>query len=161
MIRDVEFIKESYITVHDPDKDESLNLLIKNSVPSDLGFSIEEHLAESERVYQFSLWISQSINFEEFEDIDLTLTVADGSGMSLDCVLHVYIDDCNDPPSIAMQTIDVKEDSVYGDIVGTVLAYDDDPGDSLYFSIIDQKKACYRPIAISSQAIVRMGRLPS
>ena len=61
--------------------------------------------------------------------------------MSLDCVLHVYIDDCNDPPSIAMQTIDAKEDSVYGDIVGTVLAHDDDPGDSLYFSIIDQKES--------------------
>ena len=89
--------------------------------------------------------------------VDIRLTVEDEHGTKVQCSIHVYVDDCNDRPEMVTQNIDAKEDSVYGDIIGVVVANDEDTGDTLRFKILKQWESLISPTCnIETKSIVQV-----
>lgn len=64
------------------------------------------------------------------------ITATDGGGIQNSDLFDITVNNLNDPPSIDDQTFDaISEDSPNGTSVGTVVATDIDPGETLQFTI--------------------------
>ena len=122
-----------------------MTVVVDNTVPSNLELQVKEYGYSMHGDFRFSLWTHRPLNYESFIDIDIKLTVEDEHGTKVQCNIHVYVDDCNDRPEMVTQNIDAKEDSVYGDIIGVVVANDEDAGDTLRFKILKQRESLISP----------------
>ena len=79
-----------------------------------------------------------SLNFEDLSTYTLQVKVQDngpGSLFSL-ATITVSVQDINETPTISNQSFTIEENSVNGDLVGTVLAFDQDNAQTLSFTIL-------------------------
>ena len=132
---------EHYLVVHDPDFLPSIAVEIAQTIPNfQNAFVITPRQGVYDCAYQFSIATSMALNHEMTAGVEFHISISDGI-ITVPGKLYVHVDDCNDAPVFALQYIDAKEDSVRLDIVGKILAYDEDATDDLVFSLLHQSES--------------------
>lgn len=115
----------------DVDAGQSLTYLITHSVPISGAFAIDAVTG------QITVANGSLLNFEGLSAIALTLTVTDNGNpqLSHSAVVVVTLTDVNEAPVITDKSFTVVENSASGTIVGSIIAFDVDAGQSLAYSI--------------------------
>ena len=79
---------------------------------------------------------STKLDFETHPVFNLTVTVTNSLGLSASNTITIKLTDVPEAPTIAYQVLQVLENSANGTVVGGVVAYDQDAGDTKTFNII-------------------------
>ena len=81
--------------------------------------------------------VAGDLDYETTSSYTLTVEVSDGDGETDTATVTITVTDANDAPAFDPSTYDfsVAEDAATDDVVGTVMAGDEDTGDTLAYSI--------------------------
>jgi hypothetical protein len=152
---------EHYLVVQDPDEIDHMYSESQIEVESSEPSIYRQYLDIVSRpkpyrfAYQFSVIAENSFDYEIITEITVEIKITDHGGLQTTGNLRVYVDDCNDPPTIlSEQYIDAKEDAVEMDIVGTISASEEDPTDDLYFLISQQQQTNTSECSVPGDACV-------
>ena len=102
-------------------------------------FSVSDNRFEIDGSNNLKLKAGQSLNHEVDETVTLTVTATDTTGLRFDQSFTITVNDINEnPTSIALSNTSVDE-NIAGAIVGTLAGSDPDDGDSITFSVSDNR----------------------
>ncbi|NVO19613.1 MAG: T9SS type A sorting domain-containing protein [Bacteroidetes bacterium] len=81
---------------------------------------------------------TQAINYEVLPTFSLIVKVQDNGPMTMSsqATITVNLLNVNEAPLIANQTFSINENSIYGTVVGNIIASDPDAGQSLVYSFV-------------------------
>lgn len=119
------------IVASDPDEGQDLSFTIVSG-------NIDNAFELNASTGSLSVNNSTPLNYEAYENFYLVIQVEDnGAGNLFDeATINIDLDDINESPIIADQSMSVNENSTSGTEVGTVVSSDPDAGQSLSYSII-------------------------
>ncbi len=88
---------------------------------------------------QLKLKDGVSLDHETAESIDVTVTATDTGGLSSEQVFTINIADVNEAPTDIALSNNMIDENDAGAVVGTVSAFDPDAGDTLTFTVSDDR----------------------
>ena len=80
-----------------------------------------------------------AFDHETVDAIDVTVTATDSRGLSADQTFTIEIEDINEGPSDVQLTNTSMDENDAGAVVGTLSAYDPDDGDSITYTVSDDR----------------------